>query len=252
MRRFGVEGRVDHQDIQGEERLDWSLTGLRKLVLEDRESTQTLQFLDEEVQVEDGTEDRRHALFASQTWGWNTYDDPLLPRDGWGLRLQLGAAARAVLSTQDFARSHLQGNILLPVRRGGTLQLRGELGVVFADTREGVPAAYLFRTGGSSSVRGYAFESLGVRVGDAVVGGRYLGVASVEYVHWLNRPQSWGAAVFVDAGDAVDELSDFDTAFGYGIGARWRSPVGVLALDIAYGEQVEEWRVHFSASIALR
>jgi translocation and assembly module TamA len=252
LRRFGLEGRINDQDIQGEQRLDWSITGLRKLVLEKRESTQALQFLHEEVELEDGSQDSRQALFASQTWGWNTYDDPLVPREGWGLRLQIGAAARALLSTQDFARSHLQGNLLVPLGRSGTLQLRGDLGLVFAETRAGVPSAYLFRTGGSTSVRGYAYESLGVSEGNAVVGGRYLGVASVEYVHWLNRPQTWGAAVFLDAGDAVDELSDFEPAFGSGIGARWRSPVGVLALDIAYGERVEEWRVHFSASVVLR
>ena len=58
------------------------------------------------------------------------------------------------------------------------------------------------RAGGSRSNRGYAYQSLGPREGDAVVGGRYLATASADFIHWLN-PQ-WGAAVFYDMGDASD------------------------------------------------
>ena len=52
--------------------------------------------------------------------------------------------------------------------------------------------------------------------------------------------------------DAVDEIEDFRAALGYGIGARWSSPIGSLNLDLAYGEEVNEWRVHFSVGIVLR
>ena len=38
---------------------------------------------------------------------------------------------------------------------------------------------------------------------------------------------------------------------GYGAGVRWRSPVGPLRLDLAYGQEVEEFRLHFSVGIAL-
>ena len=113
-----------------------------------------------------------------------------------------------------------------------------------------IPSAYVFRTGGDNTVRGYAYESLGVPQGGSIVGGRYLGVGSVEYIQWI-RPE-WGAAVFVDAGNAVDDLHAFDVALGYGVGARWRSPIGTINLDVAYGQQVESWRLHFSAGIVLR
>ena len=45
---------------------------------------------------------------------------------------------------------------------------------------------FLFRTGGDQTVRGYAFESLGVRQGDAIVGGRRLLVGS-RRIHALDR-----------------------------------------------------------------
>ena len=33
---------------------------------------------------------------------------------------------------------------------------------------------------------------------------------------------------------------------GYGLGARWRTPVGPINLDLAYGQKVEKIRMHFS------
>jgi translocation and assembly module TamA len=32
---------------------------------------------------------------------------------------------------------------------------------------------------------------------------------------------------------------------------RWRTPVGPLRADIAYGEEVKTWRLHISVGIAL-
>jgi len=93
-------------------------------------------------------------------------------------------------------------------------------------------------------VRGYAFESLGVQDGNAVVGGRYLAVASIEYTHWF--AESWGLAAFVDAGNAADTFSGLKPAFGAGVGARMRTPIGPLRFDVAYGEETNSVRIHFS------
>jgi translocation and assembly module TamA len=247
---YGLEGKYNFQDIQGEQRTDWSITGARTFTIEERESQQSLQFLTESRTLADGTKDDRKALYAAQTWRWNNLDDLLVPRRGYFLSVQVGGAAEALLSDRSFGRLYGKGTYLLPVHDFGTLVLRAEAGAVLAQTRENIPSAYLFRTGGDTTVRGYAFESLGVAEGDAIVGGRYLGLGSVEYIQWI-KPQ-WGAAVFVDAGNAVDEIEDFRAALGYGIGARWSSPIGSLNLDLAYGEEVNEWRVHFSVGIVLR
>jgi translocation and assembly module TamA len=42
----------------------------------------------------------------------------------------------------------------------------------------------------------------------------------------------WGAAVFVDGGDAF-RSGEFALNLGAGIGLRWRSPVGPVRLDVA-------------------
>jgi translocation and assembly module TamA len=37
---------------------------------------------------------------------------------------------------------------------------------------------------------------------------------------------------------------------GYGIGARVRSPIGPFRLDLAYGQDAHQLRIHFSAGLA--
>ena len=134
----------------------------------------------------------------------------------------------------------------------GELILRGELGALGSNGKEGVPSTVLFRTGGDQSVRGYAYESLGVKDGSAIVGGRYLAVASVEYQYYFIK--NWGVAFFVDAGNAGDTIKELDPAFGYGIGGRWRSPAGPIGVDLAYGERSRNsgftflWDLHSDAT----
>jgi translocation and assembly module TamA len=80
------------------------------------------------------------------------------------------------------------------------------------------------------------------------VGGRYLVLGSAEYTRWIAG--DWGAAVFVDAGDAFDDRRALDLAVGYGVGARWRSPIGPFRADIAYGQRTKSLRLHFSAGFS--
>jgi translocation and assembly module TamA len=110
----------------------------------------------------------------------------------------------------------------------------------------------LFRAGGDDSVRGYAYRSLGVEADGTTLGTRSLLTSSLELAHpLLDRiPNLWGA-VFVDAGDAAPRFGALSPKVGYGAGVRWRSPVGPLRLDVAYGQQVGQYRLHFSVGIAL-
>ncbi len=187
------------------------------------------------------------ALVPSGTWTWRHVDSLLDPRSGTVIQAQIGGGAKTVLSDQNFLRLYGRLQQYIPLGRADTLSLRSEVGYTFAESRQGIPQDYLFRTGGAGSVRGYDYQSLGVKEGDAVVGGRYLAIASAEVTHWLN--EAWGAAAFVDAGNAVDSLQDISLAIGYGIGARWRSPAGPIGIDFAYGERDRTLHLHFSLAI---
>ena len=118
-----------------------------------------------------------------------------------------------------------------------------------AQSRDGIPSTLLFRTGGDTTVRGYAFESLGVQDGDAIVAGPLLRRGSVEATRWIDavlghrrvrrRRQCVRLAV------ATSHL-----ALGYGVGARVRTPIGPFRLDVAYGQESQQVRVHFSVGLA--
>ncbi len=184
-----------------------------------------------------------HAVFLGYRYTFRRTDEIVQPRRGVLGTLQLGTSLPG-LATRQFVRGAAKATFLWPLGAADDLTLRGEVGAVLSGSRFGIPTTFLFRTGGDQTVRGYAFESLGVPQGEAIVSGRYLAVASAEYTRWI-RPD-WGAAIFMDVGDAFDEPKAFRAARGYGIGARWRSPVGPFRADIAYGERTKSMRLHFS------
>ncbi len=187
--------------------------------------------------------DHRHALYFGYRRTVRRTDNPVSPRSGYLYLVEAGGAPAGV-STRKFARAHASGSWFLPLGRRDDLLLRGELGEVQADSREGIPSTFLFRTGGDQTVRGYVYQSLGVPLGEAVLGGRRLAVASAEVTHWVG--DDWGVAAFLDAGDAWDPDHGFKAAKGYGVGARFRTPIGPIRADLAYGERTHEYRMHFS------
>ncbi|MDP3715716.1 MAG: BamA/TamA family outer membrane protein, partial [Burkholderiales bacterium] len=80
--------------------------------------------------------------------------------------------------------------------------------------------------------------------GSAIVGGRLLAAATLEYQRDLTR--EWGAAVFIDAGNAADKRSGLRPVYGYGFGVRWITPAGSLNLDLARGHETGQFRIHFT------
>ncbi len=197
----------------------------------------------EEQRVAGDVTDNRNALYTGFRRSWRKTDDYVYPRSGYMASFELGGAP-AALASREFLRGVVSALLFVPFGRNGDLLVRGQAGRVIARTREGIPTTFLFRTGGDQTVRGYAFESLGVRQGDAIVGGRRTVVGSAEYIHWFG--ESWGAAAFVDAGNAWDDTTLFKAAVGYGFGARFRTPIGPIRADLAYGQQTHALRLHFS------
>lgn len=175
---------------------------------------------------------------------WRKLDNLLFPTKGYALNAQLGGALLPILTDEAFVRGYARAVWYRPLGVSTNLILRGELGALASRDKNGVPAVYLFRAGGDQSVRGYAYQELGVHEGDAITGGRYLATASAEFQYWF-KP-SYGAAVFYDAGNAGDTFSALHPKSGYGVGGRWKSPVGPINVDVAYGHAVKKYRLHFS------
>ncbi len=160
-------------------------------------------------------------------------DDRLFPRRGVSGNLSLRGGVEGAGSDASFGQAHLNARWFLSPTDSSRLLLRGELGHTFTDELVGMPPSLRFFAGGDRSIRGYAWREVGPRIlDDYAVGAKNVMTASVEYEHYLNGGP-WGAAVFVDTGSAFDSKPDLHT--GIGIGARWRSPVGPVRIDVAHG-----------------
>jgi translocation and assembly module TamA len=203
-----------------------------------------LEALTEQRTIDDLPTTRANALPLTFSITKRSLDSLVLPTRGYAANLQLGAAPVRLLTDEPFVRAYIRAVGYHPVGSSGSLIVRGEFGAVGSKDKDKVPSTFLFRAGGDQSVRGYGYQRLGVPVNGAITGGRYLVTASAEYDWWFKPP--WGAAVFYDVGNAADNFADLKPKVGYGVGARWRSPVGPIAVDVAYGKAVKEVRLHFS------
>ena len=181
-------------------------------------------------------------------------DNVVLPTSGYTLALQGGLGrSRGTDAPQDFyARAYGRLTSYVPLGSAWYGQARIELGQVFRKGPMAVPDSQLFRAGGDDSVRGYAFRDLGPIVDGAVSGGASLFTSSVELARPISAsmPSLWGA-VFFDVGRAATSFRDLKPATGYGLGVRWRSPVGPLRADWAWAPELHRGRLHFSIGIAL-
>ena len=193
------------------------------------------------------------AITANYVWTGRYFDSLPFPSKGFGLGAELGVGstlATALNTTrQPFTRVVGRWLGIKPLE-SGRLSMRAEAGVVIAKNTDGIPSTQLFRTGGDSTVRGYGFRDIGIKLPNGVTGpGRFLAVGSVEWQRPLLRnglPSEFENTFFIDAGAVGDAARDLSPSVGVGTGVRWRSPIGPLQIDLAYGVKVRQVRLHVS------
>jgi translocation and assembly module TamA len=238
---------AERKDIEGQVTETGAITVARQWGLERLPSSLSAQWLHERQSIGGVNSDTTWATFLNYRYTFRNTDAVGSPRRGYLGTLNAGVAVPG-LSSRAFLRGTAKLNGFVPLSREDDLLLRAEAGGVFASTRTGIPFAYMFRTGGDQSIRGYAFESIGIDLGGAVASARYLALASAEVTHWFT--DVLGGAVFVDVGDAFETVESFDAKWGYGVGLRVRSPIGPFRVDVAYGQAVKQFRLHFSVGFS--
>jgi len=239
-----ISAKVERTDIQNEESVTAQIVGQLQRIRGKTELSLSLDLNYDRNKISGADYYDVSSLPFNASWTRRDLDAQIYPRQGYVVNLQAGGATDLIFSNTAFLRLYARGNLYHPLGARGTLLLRGEIGAVEAPTSEGIPSDYLFQAGGSQSVRGYEYDSLGIPENGAIVPGRYIGVASIEVMHPI--APDWQAALFIDAGNVVNDIKDYKAKLGYGTGIRWKSPLGPLNLDIAYGEADATWRVNFS------
>jgi translocation and assembly module TamA len=190
---------------------------------------------------------------VSLNYGWTgRYFDSLpFPTRGYGLGFDAGAGTTLGTQRQPFLRAVGRWLGIAPLERG-RVAFRAEGGAVIAAKDATIPATQRFRTGGDTSVRGYGLRDIGIVLPDGSTGpGNYLAVASAEWQRPIlskGLPTDWESTLFIDAGNVAESAADLrrNVAVGVGAGARWKSPIGPLQIDLAYGVKIQQIRLHVS------
>jgi translocation and assembly module TamA len=248
----GYENRASvsylQQDIEGQDTATWKTIVSRNRKRDRIDATVSLQYLFENQTVGSTPSEENKALVLGYVWTHRTDGRAFYPVRGHVTNLQAGVASDVLLSDTSFLRLYGRHTEFFKLGDKGRLVLRGELGAVIADHREGIPTDFLFRAGGENSVRGYHYQSLGLEVSGGVASVRTLATASVEYNYFFTP--TWGAALFVDAGDAADSFDALDPAVGVGVGVRYKSLIGPINVDVGYGEKTGNVLLQFELGVA--
>ncbi|HWA31282.1 MAG TPA: BamA/TamA family outer membrane protein [Rhizomicrobium sp.] len=158
------------------------------------------------------------------------------PVKGW-------RASFAVTPTQSFGASNLTFFVLqasastyfdLSGDGRSVLALRGLTGSILGGTNLELPPDQRLYAGGSATVRGYAFQSIGPLFPDGnPVGAKSVDAGTVEFRQRIG--EDWGGVAFIDAGQASANGAPFngDVRVGAGVGARYYTAIGAVRLDLA-------------------
>jgi outer membrane protein insertion porin family len=221
---------------------------------------------------------------------WDRRDNPLSPTSGTFITADVEAAARVIGSEVGYDKTFLQASdfYALDPRARTVLAMRAEIGLArgfprlapdvdaagapivdengqpVLKTVRDLPASQRFFAGGSTTVRGFQQDRLGVPeildVHGLSSGGNGLIVVNAEVRRVVTKlfNRDLAGVVFMDGGNVFQNASDvtLDRIRGSaGFGVRWDSPLGPLRLDFGfkfrratYGDGTLErpWEYHLS------
>ena len=151
-----------------------------------------------------------------------------------------------------FSENRINARFYQPLIRGNdrfVFRANSTMGVVSSTDGRMVPFIHRYRAGGINSVRGYNWFSLGPTIravtsedpgradDQLIVGGTQTWVNNFEIETQLVRQAGITGVVFFDAGNAFGDpwgeggISITGLRSSYGLGIRWRSPMGPLRFE---------------------
>ena len=167
------------------------------------------------------------------------YDDTnslLDPTDGFRAALLVTPTQSFGGSSATFAIAQLSGSTYIDLSGAGrsVVALRGLVGKAFGANVFSLPPDQRFYAGGSGTVRGFRYQSVGPQFADGKpTGGTAVSAGSVEFRQRILA--NYGVVAFVDAGQVTANGSPFTSNWrvGAGIGARYYTSIGPIRLDVA-------------------
>ncbi len=161
-------------------------------------------------------------LLPSASWSKTMKDDPVNPTRGARITLNL-IGTPDLFGNTAFLQGKISAKVIYPLGQN-RLVAHGALGYTFTQNVNNIPLSLQFLAGGTESIRGYPYNSIGP--------GANIMLASLEYRQHIKG--NWYAAAFLDTGNVSNDLFAHIQR-GPGAGLVWQSPLGTLELTLAQG-----------------
>jgi translocation and assembly module TamA len=149
--------------------------------------------------------------------------------------ISLGPPNATFVINQLRASAYLDLHDLIGTDPGrSVVAVRGVYGYAKGASVIELPPDQRFYAGGSATIRGYPFQSVGPQFFDNTpMGGVAVDAVGLELRQRVGR--SWGFGVFTDAGRIGQTPSPFSGEYRIGVGAgpRYYTPIGALRVDFA-------------------
>lgn len=171
-------------------------------------------------------------------FNWNTINSILEPTRGHKLTLSLNPTYPVVGKRhRPFVILLGTGSVYLPIERNdrGVIAIHGILGSIQGTSQFNVPPDQRFYAGGSGTIRGYSYQTVGPLFSDdKPEGGLALDAINFEFRQHITK--NIGIVPFVDAGQVNAGSRPFKgkVHVGYGLGLRYYTGIGPIRLDVAF------------------
>ena len=172
-------------------------------------------------------------------WSGDTLNDFYNPTDGHRNSLSLDLA----LPIGDYRYYKLNANhkSYYPMGNDLTLKFNANINIGQGYGGKELPFFERYHGGGSSSVRGFEFNSLGEKYDgtNTAKGGELLllsGVSIISPMNFINDSKNMRMSAFVDAGGIYPKAGDInldDLRMSAGVAISWLTPIGPLGIYVA-------------------
>ncbi len=189
----------------------------------------------EEISQE-GVDNRYNLVGVPLSVKFDNTNDLLDPTRGFRAALLVTPTESLGTPNATFTIAQLSGSTYIDLTGGGrtVIAARGLVGKAFGADQFALPPDQRFYAGGSATVRGYRYQSVGPQFSDGnPTGGTAVGAGSIELRQRIL--EHYGFVGFIDAGQVTANGSPFTSNWhvGAGIGARYYTSIGPIRLDIA-------------------
>jgi outer membrane protein insertion porin family len=215
-------------------------------------------FIDLELDQCDGSD--KSEVRLNTNWSSDTLNDHFYPTDG--KKNSIGVDLALPIADFNYYKINASHKSYYPLKDDLTFNIKGSLGVGQGYNGKELPFFKRYYGGGSSSVRGFDFNSLGETYGTTgkAKGGELSVKSSVSIISplkFIDNSEKMRMSAFVDAGGIYSKTSSFDAGeirISTGLAFTWLTPLGPMGFYSAIplvkkdGDEIKDFEFTLGSS----